>query len=758
MNTIISRQLLLFVILAIGVSVAPVPAADIPKLNWTERSDWLNVKTDVTPAAHGDGITDDTAAIQKAFDTLSDDYSSPNGVQSRVVYFPPGRYRITKTLVIRYSTGAYVVGHGRDTVLQWDGAKDGVMYWSDGAQYIRYEGLTFDGKGIAAIGVQHHSTSYYETCLRYQHCAFINFTEHGLVVGKGLDGQQAVNQSAEFWFNNCLFRNCANGVSFLQFNDYDNTFDACMFIDCCVGVNSINGNFYLHTSHFLRSKDVDVRQASASHSSAIRLCTSVGSRRFFDTGSGMHQSITIQDCHVKGWTGKDGAVVMGQRGPTTVFDCVFSYPPTNSPPIRLVNPPATQQVLLLSNNTSVGTNALFDKGPNSRIIEIPVGKRHPTLRSAEQTFLQDTAIVPGKVFDAKRDFGAKGDGQADDTAALQKCINAAKTRGKGAIAYLPNGVYCISYTLIVEGSNYTIGSTGFNSHLRWTGGNDGIMLTVKDPRDVTIEHLSLYQAPTSVTQVRQTSKGGKSSIYYDGLYVGICGPNGVGMELIDLPKNATVRMGQIVGPLRVIDCGRANILGRIHYYELIVSGDKHPKTGFTGFLFHNDAVHGYALEVKDNQDITIADFYSESNQQYLLAEGGLRKGTGHITLGAKKISTLKQEVITIHDYEGRIFIGGGDAWWQSDASKPLAITHTGNRPLDLLMVGNGYWGNEPTYVFGAGLRFVNLGNILIENKYPEYGEKTIVNQPAPITNKALCIVAEALDDFRELAEQYLRLR
>jgi len=27
------------------------PTAQIPALNWTERSDWVNVKTDVTPAA-----------------------------------------------------------------------------------------------------------------------------------------------------------------------------------------------------------------------------------------------------------------------------------------------------------------------------------------------------------------------------------------------------------------------------------------------------------------------------------------------------------------------------------------------------------------------------------------------------------------------------------------------------------------------------------------------------------------------------------
>ena len=33
----------------------------IPDLPWEKRSDWIDVKTDVTPRATGDGIADDTA-------------------------------------------------------------------------------------------------------------------------------------------------------------------------------------------------------------------------------------------------------------------------------------------------------------------------------------------------------------------------------------------------------------------------------------------------------------------------------------------------------------------------------------------------------------------------------------------------------------------------------------------------------------------------------------------------------------------------
>ena len=220
------------------------PVTAIPVLTWEARLDWMNVRE---YGVKGDGATDDTAAIQAVLDrTVETDANYAESLRHRVVYFPAGRYRLTKTLVLAKSHGAWLVGHGRDTVLVWDGAEQGIMLWNNGATYAHYEGLTWGGQGKAAVGVEHKSMHYYETCMRYQHCAFLNFTEHGVLVGRG-DEKVA---TAEMWFLNCLFRNCGNGVSFCNFNDYDNTFDGCQFEDCGVGVNSVKGNFYLRASRF----------------------------------------------------------------------------------------------------------------------------------------------------------------------------------------------------------------------------------------------------------------------------------------------------------------------------------------------------------------------------------------------------------------------------------------------------------------------------------------------------------------------------
>ena len=115
-----------FVILMFTAGAGTVSAQPaIPALNWEKRSDWVSVKSDVTPPATGDGVADDTAAIQKALDGVG---------SGSTVYLPAGTYRITNTLVLKSPgrggvlTGVLIVGHGRDTRLVWDGKPGGSMF------------------------------------------------------------------------------------------------------------------------------------------------------------------------------------------------------------------------------------------------------------------------------------------------------------------------------------------------------------------------------------------------------------------------------------------------------------------------------------------------------------------------------------------------------------------------------------------------------------------------------------------------------
>ena len=86
---------------------AQTSTLDIPPLARHERSDWINVRTDVAPAVGGDGQADDTAAIQAALDSEGD---------GKTIYLPstasPGRLSSVGRKV-----GCLLVGHGRDTRL-----------------------------------------------------------------------------------------------------------------------------------------------------------------------------------------------------------------------------------------------------------------------------------------------------------------------------------------------------------------------------------------------------------------------------------------------------------------------------------------------------------------------------------------------------------------------------------------------------------------------------------------------------------------
>ncbi|MBU0606591.1 MAG: hypothetical protein KKI08_01840, partial [Armatimonadetes bacterium] len=551
------------------ISAAAHAATDIPSLNWQERSDWINVKTDVTPAAVGDGVADDTAAIQAALD---------NPANPKSIYLPPGTYRLTETLVFKgASIGNLIVGHGRDTMLVWDGAEGGIMFRSNGIAYSRYEGLSWDGAGKAAVGFDHASDARFETEVRHEHEAFRRFKEFGLRVGN----QQKI-ASAEILYRNCLFEDCGTALGFLTFNDYDNTVDRCEFRRCGVGIKDNKANFYARNCHFDHSSVCDIVIGSE-HGSSVRRCTSVGSRRFIEVPFSI-APLTIQDCHVRDWT-EPGPAVALSGSPVLLFDCSFIRQEMNVPPVSI----GGGQKLFISSNTPAEQAKLVTAPASATVYVIPPGQRQGQLKDATQTFLTDQAVTPGRLFDARQDFGAKGDGKADDTAALQATIDAAREAGQGALAYLPQGRYVISKTLRVTGRDYTFGGAGFRCTLLWRGAPDEPMMAIEGVRDVTLSRLSLghhdngpspHGADIHVTSPPNTPCRLKLDEFFGyGMYQKQ--PDLHGLRFADLPAGSVIEGEGVQGNLRFTGCARATILFRTSYEGTItVEGEKQQRDGF----------------------------------------------------------------------------------------------------------------------------------------------------------------------------------
>jgi hypothetical protein len=704
---------------------------DIPRLPWQERSDWINVRKHVTPPAVGDGQADDTAAIQAALDCKGD---------GKTVYLPSGTYRITKTLLFQGPRhGCLVVGHGRDTRLVWDGPAGGRMFWSNGVAYSRYVGLSWDGRGKAAVGFDHAAQQRFETEVRHEHEAFRNFTGFGIRVGH----EQKV-ASAEILYHNCLFENCGTALAFLTFNDYDNTIDGCEFRNCGTGVLDNKGNFYARNCHFASSRQADFVVGSE-HGSSIRRCTSVGSRRFIEE-RGTIAPLTVQDCHVAAWTDPEGAVQLS-GSPVLMFDCSFTRPPSDRPPVRLANP---AQKLMVSNNRPTAVESLVQIMPAAKLYLIPPGRLGGVIASAEQRFLRDSAPEPGRVFDAVRDFGAKADGKSDDTAAIQAAIDAARQAGQGAMTYLPTGRYVVSKTLLVTGRDYTVGGSGYRCGLVWRGAAGRPLIEVSGVRNVTLANLAAgshdFGPMTHGNDVHVTSTSGTpcrltlDEVSGFGMYQKA--PDTHGLHFDQLPPGSVVEAIHVQGNLRITGSDRALFLFRTSYEGTVtIHGPAASREGIVGFLTRLATQSKPTLRVRDNRSVVMSDFYNEQSDQHMVFEGAAGQPTGTVTIQGPKMHMFTQEpVFDIRDYAGRIYYG--QSQFYTEPKEPRFVSK-GTRPVRLILAGHFWYDTKPRFELGPEVKLTLAAN----REVPDRG----------VDDEAMKAIAAALDDLRRLGELDQRL-
>jgi len=756
-----SWQPIASVMLAASVVVAagaPIVSPQIPALRWEERSDWISVKTDIAPAAEGDGRADDTVAIQTALSGVRD---------GSVLYFPPGTYRITAPLVLKNSTGTrwiggLIVGSGRDTKWVWDGADGGRMLILNGIAYSRFVGFELDGRGRAGVGFHYQATQGFQTEVTHRHLAFRGFTNAAVLEDHPNEGQAL----AETTFENCLFERCERGVACLQFNDYDYTFDGCEFRACGVAIDCNHGNFYVRNCHFEGSRVVDIRDGSE-HCSSIRRSTSTGSRAFVRRSSSV-APLTIQDCQVEGWKDREGAILLS-RPPALLFDCVFTDPPRDGPPAGLapVHVASEGQRLLVSGNQVHGATELT-QGAQPTLITIPAGQRTGVIRSASRRFLTDQVRLPGRVFDARRDFGARGDGIADDTTAIQKTMDAAAAVAGGAIAYLPTGRYVISSTLRISGKDYFVGGSGWCTAMIWKGPEGGVMVEVRDPQRVILEDLMMGAhdagAMRNGIDIEQIGSTNGSHMTYDGVYVfGMYqkAPLRKGLRFTNLTEKDVVVMPHVQGNLRFVNCGRATVLANCSYEgSVVVEGKDQARDGLLGFQTRLATIVSHGLYLRDNHSIVMSDFYVEQADNGYLFEGAPEDPPGRATITGAKFHSFtaddpeKNNLLDIRNYRGLIAIGPYQFYQEP---RRMRMKQQGEAPVDLLVWGSSWYGAKPDAQLGPAARLASVGN-------ESYGAAPAVDlateqkffAEAP-TESALAQLNRALDDLRRLGEADVRL-
>ena len=507
----------------------------LPVLNWPVPREWLNVQagcgratstsSGTAAAAVGDGVADDTAAIQACFDQVS------NETDKFSVYFPAGTYKVSSTLRLFRGISILIVGTGESSRIVWSGEAGGRIVVSDGLSRSRFVGLVFDGQDTAAVGFEHdsHSPGLFETRIRHQNNKFVNFLTAGIRIGHNRTDHKL--ETSEVLFENSVFANigtqdsvvfnctrgvlnCA-GVAIENFNDYDNTFDGCHFFNNSWGIaNGGMANVYVRNSRFDSNgrkfthrvgpavyvyEGGDIALAKSAGNS-VRRCVSVNSTRFVASpGSETGSPTSIEGNVIDSWRGH--AAISGDlRGPYLLMDNAFTNGTSAVAPhdpycrpdqLDCGNPMSfqpwhmTTAWVLLAGNSINGEAAdsadflpCYDNQPKTRTKaptcteQANVFKRDlqappapPSSLTHTTRFLKSSWPVPTSLVDA-RDHGCTGT-EKDSTACVQATIDSAAAKGGGAAAYFAPRTYTISQPIHLKAGNYTMLGSGVKTQFAW---------------------------------------------------------------------------------------------------------------------------------------------------------------------------------------------------------------------------------------------------------------------------------------------------
>ena len=444
---------------------------------------WKNVQTDF--GAKGDGVTDDTPALQRAVDALKDMPS----LNWSVLYLPAGTYRLTAPLTTKRDQhtdylGCSIIGEDpATTILRWDGAAGQNMLNLD-AWYCKVSRLTFQGQGTANVGLMRDGG--FST-----YCELSDLFFRDLKTGVSLAGGRGDNGQAEHAVLRCRFQRCSRaGLVTANFNSLDIYVWHSLFEECGSGIYNVAGGYHAYENVFLRSRESDLRLDNLCVFAWVNN-VSVGSRCFFDMpGHSWPCPVLVQSNRVYDFTGPF-AMRTGTGGSQVLLDNVVrsGEPNDTRQPIHL----AAGDQLLLGNTFTVtnpvNTAVADTRRDRYRVLDNRVLK--PADLAAPSPALPQTPHKRRRVvFEVRRATG-------DDAAELQSKIDAAAAEPASSkpVVHLPRGSYAIRRTLVIPAGRdlQLIGDgPGENAtSLQWAGAGDGPVLRLQGPSQATLRDLGI---------------------------------------------------------------------------------------------------------------------------------------------------------------------------------------------------------------------------------------------------------------------------
>ena len=473
---------------------------------------WRNLKTYY--GAAGDGVKDDTVALQHALNDLNVHQGFC------VLYVPAGQYRLTSTVSTIRTNGAdgnsiAIIGESpTNTFLRWDGPAGATVVQYD-AWYSKISRLTIDGGGVAGVDLAYGPdfSTYNETSDLVLQGAAI-----GLLLGYPGSMGQAENEVLR-----CSFSGCSDsGIKTASFNALDIWVWYCTFDDCNYGVYNEAGAFQVWQNFFQNSTTADIGIQNHGVFSFVNN-TSIGSRQFLkDLLQLGAEPTTISGNRILNSTG-DFPLLLGDSGPYLVAENIFRLP--NGSANQAVSMSGGAQTFV--GNIYTSSNAVRQAGYFRSVDETVV---------SPQSVSTNYPVMPVTPQNNNRQIFEVAAGAS--AAAIQQVIKQAEQDGNYPIVHIPMGVYDITNTLIIPaGWNVQLvgdGAGAGGTSLNWTGPPGGLLLQLQGPSRATLQDLHLNCNLGQALRVQYADQAG-GKIFADQLNVsGPLGSNSVPSEAVQV--------------------------------------------------------------------------------------------------------------------------------------------------------------------------------------------------------------------------------
>lgn len=432
---------------------------------------WANVQT--AYGAKGDGVTDDTAALQNALRDVGTAGHSP------VLYLPAGTYRITSTLQLISRIHVSIVGADpATTTLRWEGGASGILLRIVGMAYSKIDRLSFDGAGMASVLVDQAwecKNEHFDTGNEY---ADDRFRDAGI----GIRGGNNDCGFAETSVWRSRFTNLTTaGIALKNFNALDLWVWYTLFDGCAVGVTNDPGagNFHVYNSVFRNSKTSDLHIKNTGGFN-FRNNTSTGSKAFFTTAPDFHHPayVTLQGNAIR--TSSVTPIAIGNQGPAVIIDNLIESA-RGGPPISVgYDTFGSDGDALVVGNHFTSSQLVLVHGRSLAFDNV----NGSAMRIAEPLMPPTPPRQERQVFEVP--VGA-------NAAAIQRVINAAASVGQRAVVHLPAADYAIDRPLVVPpNAEIQIVGDGQLSVLRWSGEEGrGPVLRIEGPTRAILRDFSV---------------------------------------------------------------------------------------------------------------------------------------------------------------------------------------------------------------------------------------------------------------------------